>query len=83
LSCLGVQVVLITTSAFYRQQAFGEHSSLQSISLLLLFMRRKLGEFKKLGNKKETYLQTLANSGRQIKNIFRKHLLKPWRIIFQ
>jgi len=33
-------------------------------------MRRKLGEFKKLANKKETYLQTLANSGRQIKNIF-------------
>ena len=36
LLCLGVQRVLITTSAVYRQHAFGEHSSLPAISLYII-----------------------------------------------
>ena len=33
-SCLGVQLCLITRSAFYRQWVFGEHSSLSTIHSL-------------------------------------------------
>jgi len=36
LLCLGVQRVLITISAVYRQHAFGEHSSLPAISLYII-----------------------------------------------